>query len=218
MLVSVKGRLERLERLQEPRQSDPELERLRWLASMRVTGAHDNHHRGEWSAGDIWRLLSKRGELEDLGFGAVLDRIMAWSPPPPRGAAERVLSRMAYEGEPGAEAMECPPEWRDAWEAADELRERHEAVPVEILARWLVAAHEAKTGGDPGPLLDAGEERNLYGIADELCRRAAGPDVEEVEDEEQERRLREILAGDYYGERAWEIQQEIYRLAGEGSP
>jgi hypothetical protein len=106
--------------------------------------------------------------------------------------------------------MVCPPEWREAFSAADELREKHAAIPVETYAQMLVAAHDLEEEGDldeVGELLDT--ELGRWGITAELEMRAIGPDVEGIPAEEHSRRLREILADIYYGEQGYRIQQGI---------
>lgn len=83
--MSVKSRLERLERLEKSRDGGPDQERRSWLATMRARRVHENAHRGEYHAGDIFRLLRNRGEFEGVGFGAAVDRIRAWGRPRPGG-------------------------------------------------------------------------------------------------------------------------------------
>jgi hypothetical protein len=114
--------------------------------------------------------------------------------------------------------MVCPPEWREAFSAADELREKHAAIPVETYAQMLVAAHDLEEEGDldeVGELLDT--ELGRWGITAELEMRAIGPDVEGIPAEEHSRRLREILADIYYGEQGYRIQQGIDKLMEERS-
>ena len=212
-MSGTRRRLERLEALENPRERDEDAERRAWLATARLRRVHENRVPDEFHAGDLLRLFRVQGKLDGATFEQARDMVLAWptSPPPP-AATERVLSRMVCEGEPGTENMGCPPVWREAWEAADELRERHAAVPVETLAGWIVAQyeHEAEGGGGGAPDLEGAREP--YGLTDELYRAAVGPDAGELDEDEEARRLREILAGDHYGERAWEIQRHVNRL------
>ena len=140
-MSGTRRRLERLEALENPRERDEDAERRAWLATARVRRVHENRGPDEFHAGELLRLFRVQGKLDGATFEQARDMVLAWptSPPPP-AATERVLSRMVCEGEPGTENMGCPPVWREAWEAADELRGRHKAVPVETLAGWIVGS------------------------------------------------------------------------------
>jgi hypothetical protein len=61
------------------------------------------------------------------------------------------------------------------------------------------------------------DEVEGYRITTELLWRTIGPDADEILDEEQQRRLRQTLAGFYYGERGYEVQKRIDRLMEERS-
>ena len=211
--MSLKSRLERMEAREKPREQDEDAERRAWLATARVR-AIENHDPDEFRAGDLLRLFRTQGRLEGATFERARDMALAWpTSPPSRWAVERVLSRMAYEGEPGTENMECPAEWREAWEAADELRERHAAVPVETLAAWIVIQHEHEAEGGEGAAPELEGAGEPHGLTDELYRAAVGPDADGIGEPEEARRLREILEGDYYGERAWHIQRQTHEGA-----
>ena len=77
--------------------------------------------------------------MEDLRV-----RLLAWRPALDESAVERELARAIYVREPDTENMVCPPEWTEAFEAADQLRELYAAVPEEVLTRWLIERHRAE--------------------------------------------------------------------------
>ena len=79
--------------------------------------------------------------MEDLRV-----RLLAWRPALDESAVERELARAIYVREPGTENRFCPPEWTEAFEAADQLREPYAAVPEEVLTRWLIELHRAEGG------------------------------------------------------------------------
>jgi hypothetical protein len=217
------GRLDRRfehleERLGAPEPPE-EVRKHRWLERAHYRGRHDL---SDWNAGygkvrDILRLLQGQGRLGRTAE-EVLGQLLAWRPPHDPAAFERELAKFIYHEEEGTENMVCPPEWREAFSAADELREKHAAIPVETYAQMLVAAHDLEEEGDldeVGELLDT--ELGRWGITAELEMRAIGPDVEGIPAEEHSRRLREILADIYYGEQGYRIQQGIDKLMEERS-
>ena len=175
---------------------------------------HENHDRDEFHAHDIFRVLRRQGRLGKT-TEEVHTQLLSWRPPPSERAVRRVIARAIYEQEEGTENMVCLPEWREAFVAADELREKYSAVPDETFARWLLMQHEIEQGGpdELGEQIAAEGER--YGITDELFLKAMGPDSDEIAEEQMGRRLREILAEHYYGERGYNVQKHIYRLVQE---
>ena len=209
-MSGLKRRLEYLEEsVKAERFSDEDEEKRWWLARARVA---QNEDRGDWHAADTIRLLRMQGRLgtttEDLRA-----RLLAWRPALNEGAVERELARTIYLREPGTENMECPPEWAEAFEAADELRELYAAVPDETLARWSLETREAEQRGEDDPGRAAADDAEGYGITDAALWAAVGPDADEIPPEEAERRLREALADLYYGERGYEVQKHIDRMA-----
>jgi hypothetical protein len=192
-----------------------EQEKEWWLATAAARRVHDNGNRDVSHARDIFRVLRHQGRL-GATFGEVRDQLLSWRPPPAGWAVELVLARAAYEGEEGTEGMACSPEWRESFEAAEELRWRHAAVPVETFARWVVMQHELERGGPDGIGKQIAEEQERYGLTDELFMKAVGPDAEQISEEEYGRRLfGGVLADEYYGERGWRVQQHIHRLTEE---
>ena len=212
---NLERRLERLERNDpKPAPVDEEVEKQAWLATARVTRNHENRDRDEFHAHDIFRVLHMQGRRAKTTEG-VREQLLSWRPPPDERAVERVLARAIYEQEVGTEDMVCPPEWREAFVAAEELRERYAEVPDETLARWAAAQHETGQGGSHELDEQIAREGESYGITDDIISKAIGPDFEELADKEAQRRFREILAEEYYGERGYRIQKHIERLMDE---
>lgn len=216
------GSLERrLERLEDQRgiqrQEPPEEQRKRqWLEKARYWKRFDIDHkepRMMFRARDVLRLLRRQGRLGQT-TEEVIEQVLTWNPPIERAAILRELGRLIYDQEPAFEDMVCPREWREAFEAADELRELYALVPDEVFARWVVWKHELEEGvGELDHVVEKiNTEAEAYGITDELIVKAVGPDAEEITDDEIGRRFLEILADMYYGERGWHIQQAINRL------
>jgi hypothetical protein len=198
---SLSRRLEALEQRRVTRSvhkpMSEEQQKEQWLQNGAWRQIHENHSREEWYARDVIKLLLPRGEFAGMGIEEFRGRLKEWRPPIDERAIERVSARMAYDLEPPAAEMACPPEWREAFEAADELRERFMAVPTEALAEIFVVAHDLREGvlgdGGDGAIEGSAAELECWGITEELALRAVGPDVEEIPDKERMRRLREIL-------------------------
>lgn len=242
---SVSRRVERLEaRLGSPAKRSPSSESLteertkaEWLQRMKLLRHDLTYSLSEQLVCGLIRLFRMQGHLTRENALTTEDlraRLLAWRPPRDPRAIERVLARAIYRREEGTENMECPPEWVEAFEAADELRERCMAAPAEHLAEIFVFSHEAqqleekleaKPEGADEDLEEAlrerlavsRETRERLGIAEGLELVAVGPDVGEISEEEAVRRLYEILSDMYFGEKGYEIQQEIYRLMEERS-
>lgn len=191
-----------------PRPPTEQERRERWLSDAKARRLQDTHSEAEASVRDLVALLAPRGEL-DGDLGHVRRRLAAWRPPLSGTAISRVSARMAYGQELPSPGARCPPEWREAFEAAEELLERYLAVPDETLAEILVALHEGR-GEDASGRLEA------LGITPELAGKAVGPGAD-LPDEEKDRRLRECLADFYYGEKGYLVQQHITRLNEERS-
>jgi hypothetical protein len=182
---------------------DEEAEKRHWLATAQARRNHENRHRDEFHAHDIFRVLRLQGRLGTT-TEEVRSQLLSWQPPPSERAVERVLGKAIYEQEDSTESMVCPPEWREALVAADKLRERYARVPDETLAWWVATKSEA----------DVAREAEVYGITEDLIRRAMGPDLAEVADEEMWRRHREMLSDLYYGEKGYRVQRRLALLEG----
>ena len=216
---SIERRLEQLEeeRGLTRRELSEEGKKERWLETAR-------HRRRRFELDD-WEPYGKvRDKIGALRLQGMLGRtteelrnqLLAWRPPFDENAIEREIARFIYAREEGTENMVCPPQWRESLEAADRVRELFAAVPVEVLARWAAMLHEKKgEAREEVAQKIATEGASVFGITDELMRKALGPDVDEITDEERRRRLREILADNYFTERGWRVQQEIDRLLKE---
>lgn len=219
-------RLEDLERRKEGRRPCPapkpptgQEAKERWLAYAKVrrsAATGGGKRTEEVHVRDVARVLRPRGELDGSDLEGFRDRLRQWRPPLDEHAILRVTARMAYDGEPPADGMECPPEWREAFEAAEELLERYTTAPAEDLARIFVAANDIDEGeGDAAAQELVAGGRTHLGITDELLRASVGPDADEIPDEELGRRLMEVLADFYFGEKGHEVQLHITRLVNE---
>jgi hypothetical protein len=184
-------------------QAAEEAHKRHWLATARARRNHENRNRDEFHAHDIFRVLRLQGRL-GATTEEVRSQLLTWQPLPSERAVERVLARAIYEQEDGTEGMVCPPEWQETFVAADKLRERYARVPDETLAWWIATKSEAEIAG----------EAEAYGITEDLIRRAMGPDIEEITDEEMWRRHREMLSDLYYGEQGYRVQRHLTPLEG----
>jgi hypothetical protein len=221
---SVRRRLEALERKRLPetvrKPAKPRTEEQKkedWLRHAKARRFMNRPYRDDWHVEDLIRLLLRRGNFDGMDLEGFRGRLRQWRPPVDEAAIDRVTAWMAHEGLPPATDMECPPVFRESFEAAATLRERIVAVPPEDLAEVFVALHDAEEGArDPEhaeELLCALEER--WGLDAELQDKAIGPDAEEVSEEERMRRVREVFAELYYGELGYRVQQHITRLVNE---
>jgi hypothetical protein len=209
-------RVGRLEARPSHTRLTPEQERQRWIRQSEAwlreeTRDWQPSNQGEDNAYDIFCVLRSQGRLPSTFEGA-RDQILAWGPPPPRRVVERVLARQAYEYEEGAEDFVIPPEWRESFEAADELRARLAEVPDDVCAQWIVALYE---GNDLAEEVE--REQKQYGIMPGMQQQAIGPDLEEISQEEYDRRSLEIFGELHAGERAYDIYQHVYKLMKERS-
>ena len=205
--------------LADRRPPNGEESKRRWLAHARVRRHDDTHSGEEFHARDIFRLLRSQGRLPNTTKG-LQAALLAWRPPLEKRAVERVLARAIFDGEAGTEGMACPPAWREAFEAAGVLRDRYLSVDPEVLARALVTDRNLEEGVNDEAMEERlSEERaaamERLGLTDGLHREALGPDIEEITEQERERRLSEILADFYYSEHGYEVQLCVWRLVGE---
>ncbi len=214
---SLERRLERLEDESAPRPAPPEeQQKSHWLAVARARRAQENRNFGEFYARDVFKALRRRGELDGITTAEGLrSRLLAWPPPPEERAVERVVARAIYDREQGTENMVCPPQWRESFVAADELRERSAAVPVEVRARLAVMQYELEQGGSHEIESKVAAEVERLGFTDDLLLKAVGPDVEDITEEERMRRLREVFAEDLYEERGYLIAKRTDQLMKE---
>jgi hypothetical protein len=175
-------------------------------------------------ARDLIGLFRIQHILPEMSSSVLIERIVSWKPLPEDGQAlassrttvEREVSLAIYNQEEGTESMVCPPAWREAFEAADELRRRYAAVPDETLAELFVAANDL-TEGRGGDHLEEQltAEFARRGITAELEKKALGPDAEEISDDEARWRTQEILEDLFYGEQGYRVQQRMNQLMQE---
>jgi hypothetical protein len=214
---SLEKRLNALEEQadREKRRGDPEEEKRHWLlgARRRRREATSEEVRQARSLIGLFRI---QHVLPEMSTDELIERIVSWRPVPEGGrsrtTAEREVGLAIYNQEEGTESMVCPPAWRESFEAADELHEKHNAIPEEVLAEAYVRLRQIGEGDEEG----LGKWRACYeegfGISEELVRRAVGPDVDEISEEECIWRLTDYLADTFYGERGWRIHRHMVQL------
>lgn len=212
---SLKNRLDRLEDGNASAPSEEE-QKQHWLAVGRASRVIENENFDEFYAYDVFKALRRHGKLDGVTTAEEFrSRVLAWPPPPKERAVERVVARTIYGREQGTENMVCPPEWRESFEAADELRKRSAAVPVEVRARLAVMQYELEQGGSDEIARQVLAEVERLGFTDDLLLKVVGPDAEEIAEEERMRRLREVFAEDLYGERGYLIAKRADQLMKE---
>jgi hypothetical protein len=111
--------------------------------------------------------------------------------------------------------MVCPDRWRESFAAGDELREKYNAIPEEVLAEGYVRRGQIEEGSDEGMAEWHARYEGAVGITDELVSKAVGPDVDEVSDEEGIWRLEEYLADAVYGKKGFRIHRHMQRIMEE---
>lgn len=178
-----------------------EHEKQVWLARARIC-RNEAKPRDVRRARDLIGLFRTQGILSEMSAEELVDRIVSWRPMPEGGCSrttvEREVALATYGQESGTGNMVCPTAWRESFVAGDELRERYSRVPNEMLAsaelRWAPES---------------------FGITEKLLKRAVGPDVGEIDEEEVLWRLREYLAEEGFGQRGYEIEQHARQVENE---
>jgi hypothetical protein len=96
---------------------------------------------------------------------------------------------------PGTDHMELPDEWREAFEAGAELRRRFAAMPPKWVAAWIVERNRRKEAGATEEELKELDDtyRQPYGITAELEELSIGPDRDELDEDEKQRRIGEYV-------------------------
>ncbi len=192
-------------------------EKHRWLSRRHMDRSEATSEEAR-HARSLIGLFRVQDRLPAMSAEELIERIVSWRPPPAGGrsrtVAEREVALAIYNQEPGTKNMVCPSRWRESLEAGDELRAKYNAIPEEVLAEGYVRL--GQIGGE-GQALEEWSARyeEAFGITDELVRRAVGPDVYELSEEEHAFRLHEYLADAMYGEKSWRIRRHIDRLAEE---
>ncbi len=132
---------------------------------------------------------------------------------------ERAVGLAIHNREAGTEGMKCPPAWRESFAAGDELREKYDAVPDEILAEYYARRERIEEGADEQELERwAVRYEEWLGIPRELVERAVGPDVEAITEEERQRRITEYLADLVFGEKGYRVVRHMERIEGLEGP
>lgn len=220
-MAGLEKRLRRLEERASPahdhRDDERSWEKENWLARGRIRRREmvdgDTRH-----ARSLIRLFRAQGRLSQMSADELVERIVSWRPVPEGGrsrfAAEREVAYAIYNQEEDTENMVCPPEWREAFVAGAELRERYMAIPDEVLAEGWIRLREIKDGGGDGE--EYVEWRNDYqerfGITIELVENALRLDAEGITEENSRWALNEYAADVLYGEKGYRVQQHIWRL------
>lgn len=178
-------------------EAEKEREKRDWLARRQIwrneKTSDDVKH-----ARDLIRLFRAQNILSQTSARELTERIVSWRPLPEGGrswtATEREVALAIYNQEPGTESMGCPPEWRESFVAADEVRAKFAAMPDEVIA------YEGGFGKDV---------RETYGISEELEERVMGPSyvLGELPKETKVWIIQETLEEIFYGERAYRIDQ-----------
>lgn len=209
---SLERRLAKLESHASALAPEEETTRDVWFSQARIRRREALAEPDARHACDLIGLFRTQGFLSGLDYGELVSRILAWRPEPDggrsRNTVEREVALAIHQSEPGTEHMECPPAWRESLAAADELRLRYEAAPVEELAEVHAELRRCEEESD-----EEGIERGERYLWEELLdaggllEQIAGPDA--ASEEERARRIVEALADAVFGEKGYEIAQHI---------
>jgi hypothetical protein len=169
-------------------------------------------------ARSLIRLFRTQNRLSRMSAEELVERIVSWRPVPEGGrsrvTAEREVAYAIYNQEEGTEQMVCSPEWREAFVAGEELRERYAIIPDEVLAEGWVRLREIEDSS--GNEEECAEWRNDYqerfGITTELLEGAIDPGAAGITEENSRWALNEYAADVLYGEKGFRVQQHIWRL------
>lgn len=180
----------------------------RWQARARL----DRQKRtdaGRTRCRDLICLFRTQHILQNMSAEDVIRRILDWQPPLEdltHSLVEREVARAIFAKEPGTEDMMCPECWRESLEAGAELLKRYQAIPDHELAEWW--SRTAVDHSDEKAVEGWYEAlATRYGITDELCMRAIGPDADEIDEDEAALRLEEYLIPVLEGDKGWRIHR-----------
>lgn len=216
------GLPERLKRLEEHAVSTrgpsaEEWERKWWFVRMGISRMDALHSADARDALGLVRLFRTQGILEGMDFAGLVGKILAWRPIPEggrcRNTVEREVSLAIHRRERGTEHLACPGEWREAFEAGQELLGRYEAASDEGLAVVYAGLMGCEDREDTEGVNEWNRRlrEEVVGAAD-LLERAEGPGAEEIPDDERLRRLEETLAEAFYGEKHYRVWRHLQRL------
>jgi hypothetical protein len=197
-----------------------------WLARQRIrtnelTPPDVEHTR------DMIALFRLHGSLAGESAARLIERIAAYphDPGKPAGEAkaegrslaliEVELWRAVYHGEEGLEHMagEMPDAWRDALAAADRWRDRLTGMPLEAVARCVIANRALKERGTGEEIVAlTAKHMGPFGIDEPLLERVMGPDVAVLSPDQGGWLIYAPVADDLASEWAWRVGERIRKL------
>jgi hypothetical protein len=197
-----------------------------WLARKRIRTNEltppDVEH-----ARDMIALFRLQGSLAGESAARLIERIAAYphDPGTPAGEAkaegrslaliEVELWRAVYHGEEGLEHMagEMPDAWRDALAAADRWRERLTGMPLEAVARCVIANRALKERGTGKEIVAlTAKHMGPFGIDEPLLVRMMGPDEVVLSPDQRGWLIFAPVADDLASEWAWRVGERIKQL------
>jgi hypothetical protein len=193
-----------------------------WLARQRIRANEltppDVEH-----ARDMIALFRLQGSLAGESAARLIERIAAYPHDPGTTAGEAKaegrslalieseLWRAVYHGEEGLEHMagEMPDAWRDALAAAVRWRDRLTGMPLEAVARWVIANRALMERGT-GEIV--AKHMGPFGIDEPLLERVMGPDVAVLSPDQGGWLIFAPIADDLASEWAWRVGERIRQL------
>ena len=193
-----------------------------WLARQRIR-TNERTPPDVEHARDMIALFRLQGSLAGESAARLIERIAAYphDPGKPAGEAkaegrslaliEVELWRAVYHGEEGLEHMagEMPDAWRDALAAAGRWRDRLTGMPLEAVARWVIANRALKERGT-GEIV--AKHMGPFGIDEPLLERVMGPNVAVLRPDERGWLIFAPFAEDLASEWAWRVGERIRKL------
>jgi hypothetical protein len=129
---------------------------------------------------------------------------------------EAELWRAVYHGEERLEHMagEMPDAWRESLAAGDVWRHRLTGMPVEAVARWVIANRALMERGSTGEEIVALAAKHMgpYGISEGLLERVAGPDRNVHDGEKAHWMIYAPVADALCSEWAWKVTEQVRKL------
>jgi hypothetical protein len=193
-----------------------------WLARQRIR-ANELTPPDVGHARDMIALFRLQGSLAGESAARLIERIAAYPHDPGTTAGEAKaegrslalieveLWRAVYHGEEGLEHMagEMPDAWRDALAAAGRWRDRLTGMPLEAVARWVIANRALKERGT-GEIV--AKHMGPFGIDEPLLERVMGPDVAVLSPDQGGWLIYAPVADDLASEWAWRVGERIRQL------
>jgi hypothetical protein len=193
-----------------------------WLARQRIRANEltppDVEH-----ARDMIALFRLQGSLAGESAARLIERIAAYPHDPGTTAGEAKaegrslalieseLWRAVYHGEEGLEHMagEMPDAWRDALAAAVRWRDRLTGMPLEAVARWVIANRALR---ERGTRESVAKHMGPFGIDEPLLERVMGPEVAVLSPDQRGWLIFAPVAEDLASEWAWRVGERIRQL------